>query len=115
MLNLELYKRRKKELGLTFDDLSKMCGVPVQTLHNIFRGHTANPRIDTLQAINKALGIDADVDDEPKADEAEKARSEKEERLLSAFRALIPPLQDYAVDMVEKLVGSQGGAAARRA
>lgn len=57
MVNLNTYKQKKKELGLTFDQLSKMSGVPLQTLHNIFRGHTQNPRIDTMQAIEEALGL----------------------------------------------------------
>lgn len=51
MVNLNTYKQKKKELGLTFDQLSKMSGVPLQTLHNIFRGHTQNPRIDTMLLI----------------------------------------------------------------
>ena len=114
MQNLELYKRRKKELGLTFEDLSKRCGVPIQTLHNIFRGHTVNPRIDTLRAINLALGIEEGIDAAPKIEEKENGQNEREKRLLAAFDALIPPMQEYVSEMVEKLV-SQGGAAARRA
>lgn len=28
-------------------------------MHNIFRGHTTTPRIDTVQAIERALGLES--------------------------------------------------------
>lgn len=59
MIDVAAYKSKKKELGITFEELSKLSGVPVQTLHNIFRGHTTTPRIDTVQAIERALGIES--------------------------------------------------------
>ncbi len=57
-MDINILKQRKKEMKLTFNDLSTASGVPIQTLHNIFRGHTENPRIDTMQAIERALGLD---------------------------------------------------------
>ena len=59
MIDVAAYKSKKKELGITFEELSKLSGVPVQTLHNIFRGHTTTPRIDTVQAIERALGLES--------------------------------------------------------
>ena len=67
MLDIVSYKNRKKELGMTFEDLSNLSGVPVQTLHNIFRGHTTTPRIDTVQAIERALGLAPTFTDEERA------------------------------------------------
>ena len=49
----EELKRRK----MTYKELSKVSGVPIDTLNNFFRGKTKNPRLDTVQAIEKALGI----------------------------------------------------------
>ena len=62
-MDINILKQRKKEMKLT------ASGVPIQTLHNIFRGHTENPRIDTMQAIERALGLDkgAEWTDEEKA------------------------------------------------
>ena len=51
-----------KEHKITYGDLSKKSGVPESTLKNIFAGFTKNPRIDTMQAIERALGIDKDND-----------------------------------------------------
>jgi len=51
---------------ITYKDLSEKSGVPESTLKNIFAGFTQNPRIDTMQAIEKALGLDkspADISD----------------------------------------------------
>lgn len=56
-MDISQLKKAKNDLGLTFEELSIKCGVPIQTLHNIFRGHTKNPRIDTMQAIEEALGL----------------------------------------------------------
>lgn len=59
MLNEDV-KRIKdylKENKITYDDLSKMSGIPISTLNYIFTGRTTNPRMDTLKAIECALGI----------------------------------------------------------
>lgn len=58
MINIDLLKKQKQKLKLTFDDLEKISGVPKRTLANIFLGKTKHPRIDTMQAIEKALGIE---------------------------------------------------------
>ena len=56
-MNIELWKARKKELKLTFDDLSVRAGVPKRTVEAIFTGKTVTPRIDTVSAIEEALQI----------------------------------------------------------
>ena len=57
MYNLESWKKRKKELKLTLEDISKTSGVGISTVKDIFRGVTTSHRIDTIQAIEKALEI----------------------------------------------------------
>lgn len=61
MYNLELWKQRKKELKLTLDDIAKKTGIGISTIKDIFRGATYAPRIDTVEAIEKALGIDNSI------------------------------------------------------
>lgn len=63
MYNLDLWKRRKKELHLTLQDISEQTGIGISTIKDIFRGATYAPRIDTVQAIENALGI-SDLSDE---------------------------------------------------
>ena len=57
-MNLELWKRVKKEKGLTIEEISKRANLPKGSVQNIFCGYVPNPRIDTVQAIEKALGLD---------------------------------------------------------
>ena len=42
---------------ITQVELSEKSGLPLQTIRNIFSNPTRNPRMDTMQAIEKALGF----------------------------------------------------------
>ena len=66
-LDILKIKNYLKENNLTYEDLSKRSGVPLNTLKCIFSGRTPNPRIDTMQAITSALGISKErpLQDEP--------------------------------------------------
>jgi transcriptional regulator with XRE-family HTH domain len=57
-MDIEYVKKVMKEKKITQIDLSDLSGIPIQTLRKIFAGYTQNPRIDTVQAIEKALGLD---------------------------------------------------------
>ena len=57
MKNLQLYRERKKELKLTNDDIAVKSGIPKRTVEDFFRGASQNPRIDTVEAIESALGL----------------------------------------------------------
>lgn len=48
---------------INYIQLSQMSGVPLNTLRNIFSGRTPNPRIDTMQAIERALGLTPTADE----------------------------------------------------
>ena len=56
-MDLELWKKIKKEKKLTLLDISVVSGIPKRTVDDIFSGKTTNPRTDTAQAIEKSLGI----------------------------------------------------------
>ena len=68
-MNIEQLKKAKKEKKMTYEELSKISGVPISTIYDLFRGITAAPRIDTLQAIEEALGLNKPTEwtDEEKA------------------------------------------------
>lgn len=90
-MDLSLWKHKKKELKLTFDSLSKMSNVPKRTLEDIFSGRTPTPRIDTVKAIEKALGIDESIT----AEEYKKGFSDRmivtddEKEILNKVRAVL--------------------------
>lgn len=56
-MDITRLKQAKKEKKLTYEQLSQISGVPISTIYDMFRGVTAAPRIDTVQAIEKALGL----------------------------------------------------------
>ncbi len=57
-MDLELYKKVKKEKKMTIADIATAANLPKGTVQNIFCGYIPNPRIDTIEAIERALGID---------------------------------------------------------
>lgn len=46
-----------REKKITYKELSTRTNIPEGTLKNIFSGFTKNPRIDTIQTIENAIGI----------------------------------------------------------
>ena len=57
MLDIEIYKKALKKKGITQIQLSKLSGVTLDTIRSIFTGRVKNPRLDTVQAIEKVLEI----------------------------------------------------------
>lgn len=62
-MTIEEIKKFMKEHKITYDDLSEKAKIPIGTLKSIFSGRTPNPRIDTMQAIEKALGLNQEPRD----------------------------------------------------
>ena len=56
-MNLELWKKIKKEKKLTIEQIAKAANLPKGSVQNIFCGYVPNPRSDTVEAIERALGI----------------------------------------------------------
>lgn len=57
-MTVQEVKAYLKKNKITYQELSDMSNIALNTLKSIFSGRTPNPRIDTMQAIEKALGID---------------------------------------------------------
>ena len=57
MMDLEKMKKRKKELGMTNQELSERSGVPLGTVNKIFSGATKSPQYDTILALETVLGM----------------------------------------------------------
>lgn len=76
-MNVEQLKKAKKDKKITYEKLSELSGVPISTIYDLFRGVTAAPRVDTLQAIERALGLSSTFTDEDYANGVtDKARIE---------------------------------------
>ena len=115
-MDIERIKKIMKEKKITQTNLSEITKVPLQTIKCIMSGRTKYPRIDTVEAIERALGIDlsqSNVNTAVFIDKSTNTLTKKETRLLDAFNGLIPPMQDYILDMIEKLVAQPQNATKR--
>lgn len=108
---LSLWKKRKKELGWTHDDLVRESGISRRTIAGIFSGDPRyeSPTYNTIQAIENALGLSETETASP----AINGLTDSEKRLLKAYNALIPPMQEYVLEMIEKLVSQPQNVAKR--
>ena len=57
-MNIDLLKQRKRDLGLTNRELASISGVSLGTINKIFSGATRSPRLETVEALSSALGLD---------------------------------------------------------
>lgn len=57
-MDIQTLKERKKELGLTNEQLAKISGISLGTINKIFSGATKSPQNDTVNALISALGLD---------------------------------------------------------
>ena len=63
-MGLDKIVEYKKKLGLTTEELSARSGVPIGTLNKILSGATKDPKLETLKAIARVLGLTlSDFDD----------------------------------------------------
>lgn len=104
-MDLQALRNAKKAKKMTLMDISVASGIPKRTVDDIFSGHTVNPRIDTLNAIERALGIQTEKSTASKIE-----LNELQSRLLSAFNSLLPAMQESVLGIVENLAAQSGGA-----
>ena len=57
MEKLELWRNRKKTLKLTNKQIAEAAHLPLRTVEQIMCGTVKSPRLDTVEAIEKALGL----------------------------------------------------------
>lgn len=93
-MDIEYLKKVKKEKRITLDEISAKSGIPKRTVEDIFRGATKNPRIDTMQAIERALGI------EEKNSPSDMTESE------TAWMELYYALTDENKDLLVKMISA---------
>ena len=59
-MTIEEMKNRKREMGLSYEMLSQLSGIPVPTLQKIIHGKTRAPRYQTVCALERVLGQQKD-------------------------------------------------------
>ena len=97
-MDINLWKVRKKELNLTFEDLSKITGLSVRTLKGLFSGERNNATTFTVEAIEKALGL--------QNEKAPLQLSNGEQKLIELFRLVPQDQQDLVLSMINGAIES---------
>ena len=92
-------KALMREKKITQIELSEKSNISLQTLRKVFSGHTANPRIDTMQAIERALGIE---NNHQEVNQYNLTADEME--LIDAYRQLLPSLKECSKELIERFV-----------
>lgn len=92
-MTIQEIKQYLKNNKITYQELSEKSGIALNTLKNIFRGKTENPRIDTMQAIERALGLENEKTPTDDLSEGEKA-------LLDLFRTATEEQQAFALQLL---------------
>ena len=92
-MNYRLLSDRRREIGMSVDDLAAAAGVPKSTVAKIITGVTDNPGIETLKAITYALGLTLeDISDTHPPDEEKPVMvdglTDREERFLWLYDQL---------------------------
>lgn len=94
MDRIERIKQKKKELGLTFEQLATLSSVPIRTLENMCHGITKHPRIDTIALVERALGLDEKEKSPPTE------LSEGEERWMQLYYALTDDNKELLIKLI---------------
>ncbi len=56
-MDIARIKKQLKEKKITYEKLAEITGLSLGTIKSIMSGKTANPRIETVNAINEAIGL----------------------------------------------------------
>ncbi|EFB74712.1 helix-turn-helix domain-containing protein [Subdoligranulum variabile] len=96
-----LISQKRKQAGMTIDELSDRSGVPKGTLNKIINGITRDPQLETVKAIARALSCTLeDFDDSPKP----RAISQDEYTMIERYRLLDPAGREIIDILIEKEV-----------
>lgn len=80
-MGLDKIEEYKRKLGLTTAELAERSGVPKGTLDKILSGVTKDPKLETLKAIARVLGLTLDDFD----DSNEKHNDNNYEELITVY------------------------------
>lgn len=108
---MELYEiltNRRRELGISIDDIVSASGIPKGTVSKIMAGITKDPGIETLRSIVYALGLTLDDLSEEKQPVSLDGLAEDERRFLSGFASLSPSNRRLLLGILSLLLQEQG-------
>ena len=94
-----IISEKRKQAGLTIDELAAKSGVPKGTLNKIIHGYTRDPQIETVKSIARALNCTLeDFDDSPRV----RTLSQEEYLLIQQYRLLDSIGQEIVQFIIKK-------------
>lgn len=106
-MGLEKIEEYKRRLGLTSAELAEKSGVPKGTLDKILSGTTKDPKLETLKAIARVLGLTLDdFDDyepEKKSDPEEDTYEHIEELIARNGKDLSPEKRMRLIKLLSEI------------
>ena len=94
-----IISEKRKQAGLTIDELAAKSGVPKGTLNKIINGYTRDPQIETVKSIARALNCTLeDFDDSPRV----RTPSQEEYLLIQQYRLLDSIGQEIVQFIIKK-------------
>lgn len=94
-----IISEKRKQVGLTIDELAAKSGVPKGTLNKIINGYTRDPQIETVKSIARALNCTLeDFDDSPRV----RTLSQEEYLLIQQYRLLDSIGQEIVQFIIKK-------------
>ncbi len=111
-MDLTLWKKTKKERGLTYQDIARESGLPLGTIKNIFAGYTPDPRQSTITAIERALGVETRI---IHADKTAPQLSADEQEMLQIYQSLSPAHRSQVLEYARYFAEKSGAATRRKA
>ena len=110
-MEIQATKAYLKANKITYEQLSERSGRPLNTLKNIFSERTRHPRIDTVQAIERALGLAPTFTDEERALELSEnhliALSDDDRELINLFAEAEEKLGKNYTNAIKQMVRLQ--------
>ncbi len=101
-MGLEKIEEYKKKLGLTSAELAEQAGIPKTTLDKILSGVTKDPKLETLKAIARVLGLTLDDFDDNIKIESEEPTYEDIKSLVARNGKYLTPEQKQ--DIIKALL-----------
>lgn len=102
-MDILLYKKILKQKKMTYEDLSKLSGLSLSCIRKIMSGAAQYPRIDTIEAIESALGLSSDITPEERA-----------AGVTATKKVSITPIEEDMLEVFRK-VGIKHGESAQQA
>ena len=94
-----IISEKRKQAGLTIDELAAKSGVPKGTLNKIINGYTRDPQIETVKSIARALNCTLeDFDDSPRV----RTLSQEEYLLIQQYLLLDSIGQEIVQFIIKK-------------